>query len=62
MVLTINNPVALNRSQTYTLIQTTGGVAGAATLDTELPSGWKLVLRDNALLLISEGGTLFMFR
>ena len=62
MVLTINNPAALNRSQTYTLIQTTGGVTGAATLDTELPSGWKLVLRDNALLLISEGGTLFMFR
>jgi hypothetical protein len=32
------------------------------TLATDLPSGWKLVRRNNALLLLSEGGTLLFLR
>jgi len=62
MFVTINNPEALVRSQTYTLIQTTTGISGNATLETDLPSGWKLVRRNNALMLISEGGTVMMLK
>ena len=60
--MTINNPEALDRAQTYTLIQTTTGITGMPTLATDLPSGWKLVRRNNALLLLSEGGTLLFLR
>jgi autotransporter-associated beta strand protein len=62
MVLHLNNPEALVRSQTYTLIQTTGGVTGVPTLDTPLPSSWKLILRDNALVLMADSGTVLMMR
>jgi hypothetical protein len=62
LVVTINNPGALDRAQTYTLIQTTTGITGMPTLATDLPSGWKLVRRNNALLLLSEGGTLLFLR
>ena len=62
MTVQINNPEALERSQTYILIQTTAGVTGLATLETDLPSGWKLVRRDNALMLISEGGTVLLLK
>ncbi|MBP7638611.1 MAG: hypothetical protein KBA18_12100, partial [Kiritimatiellae bacterium] len=62
LIVTVNNPEALDRSQTYTLIQTTTGITGVPTLDTDLPSGWKLVRRANALLLLSEGGTVLLLR
>ena len=62
VVVTINNPEALDRAQTYTLIQTTTGITGMPTLATELPSGWKLVRRNSALLLLSEGGTVLFMR
>ena len=62
LTVQINNPGALERSQTYILIQTTAGVTGVPTLETELPSGWKLIRRDNALMLISEGGTVLFLR
>ena len=62
LILHINNPEALVRSQTYTLIQTSGGITGTATLDTPLPSGWKVVRRGNALLLFSEGGTRMLLK
>ncbi len=58
LLLHINNPESLVRSQTYTLIQATGGLTGVLpTPDTPLPSGWKVIRRGNALLLFSEGGT-----
>jgi autotransporter-associated beta strand protein len=62
MVLHINNPESLERSQIYTLIQTTGGVTGLPTLDTPLPSGWKVVRRGNALLLLRDAGTLILYK
>jgi hypothetical protein len=62
LIVTVNNPEALDRSQTYTLIQTTTGITGVPTLDTDLPSGWKLVRRNNALLLLSEGGAVLILR
>ncbi len=62
LIVTVNNPEALDRSQTYTLIQTTTGITGAPALDTPLPSGWKLVRRNNALLLLSEGGAVLLLR
>ena len=62
LLLHINNPEAFARSQTYTLIQTTAGVTGVPTLDTPLPSGWKLLRRDNALLLFAEGGTRLLLK
>ncbi len=62
MVLHINNPAALVRSQTYTLIQTTGGVTGVPTLDSPLPSDWKLLRRNNALLLYSDNSTRILLR
>ena len=63
MVLHINNPAALVRSQTYTLIQTTEGVTGALpALDTPLPSGWKVLRRNNALMLLAESGTTLKLR
>jgi autotransporter-associated beta strand protein len=63
MVLHINNPASLVRSQTYTLIQTTEGVTGALpALDTPLPSGWKVLRRNNALMLLAESGTTLKLR
>ena len=62
LIVTVNNPEALDRSQTYTLIQTTTGITGVPTLATTLPSGWKLVRRNNALLLLSEGGSVLLLR
>ena len=63
MVLHINNPESLVRSQTYTLIQTTSGVTGALPApDTPLPPGWRVVRRGNALQLIADGGTIIMFK
>jgi autotransporter-associated beta strand protein len=63
MVLHLINPEALVRSQTYTLIQTTGGLTGALpTVDAPLPVGWKVVRRGNALQLIADGGTLILFK
>ena len=62
LIVSVNNPEALDRSQTYTLIQTTTGITGAPALDTPLPSGWKLVRRNNALLLLSEGGAVLLLR
>jgi len=62
MIVRVNNPEALDRSQTYTLIQTTTGITGVPTLATTLPSGWKLVRRNNALLLLSEGGSVLLLR
>jgi hypothetical protein len=62
MVLHLNNPESLVRTQTYTLIQTTGGVTGLCTLDTPLSDGWKVVRRNNALQLLVEGGTLIIFK
>ncbi len=61
MVLHINNPEALVRTQTYTLIQTTSGVTGVSTTDAPLPPGWKVVRRSNALQLITEF-TLILFK
>ena len=62
LALHINNPELLVRSQTYTLIQTTGGISGIPTLDIPLPSGWKVVRHGNALQLLSEGGTLLFLK
>lgn len=62
MVLHLNNPESLERTQTYTLIQTTSGVTGLCTLDTPLSDGWKVVRRNNALQLLVEGGTLIIFK
>ena len=62
MTLHLNNPEALNRTQTYILIQTTDGVTGLPTLDAPLPSGWKLLRQNNALLLTMEGGTQLIIR
>jgi autotransporter-associated beta strand protein len=62
LMLHINNPESLVRSQAYTLIQTTAGVTGVPTLDTPLPAGWKVVRRGNAIVLFSEGGTLIRLR
>jgi len=58
MTIYINNPASLVRSQTYTLISTTGGITGTATLGTALPSGWKLLRNGNNLLLFSSRGLL----
>lgn len=60
--ITINNPGALERSKTYTLISTTAGISGTATLDTALPSGWKIRRDGNTLLLFAESGTVFKIR
>jgi len=62
MVLHLINPEALDRQQAYTLVQTTDGVTGIPVPDAPLPSGWKLVNRNNALILISEGGTVLIVR
>ena len=62
LTVSINNPAALERSQTYTLISTTGGITGTATLDTVLPSGWKLLRRGNDLLLFTTGGTILRLK
>lgn len=62
LLVSINNPAALERSQRYTLIRTTGGITGAATLDTELPSGWKLLRSGNDLLLFPSSGTLIKLK
>lgn len=62
MTLHLNTPEALDRHQTYTLIQTTGGVTGVPTPDAPLPTGWKVVRRGNAILLLAEGGTLLNLR
>ena len=57
LIVRINNPAALVRAQTYTLIRTTGGVTGTAALETALPSGWKLLRKGNDLVLFAESGT-----
>ena len=75
MILTILNPEALVRTQTYTLIQTTdglsgnpslnpstGGLSGTPTLNTTLPLGWKLVSSGNALVLLSDRGTVLLLK
>ena len=63
LLLHINNPASLVRSETYTLIQTTEGITGVLpTPDTQLPSGWKVVRRGNALQLLTEGGTIFLLK
>ena len=62
MILHINNPESLMRSQIYTLIQTSDGIIGDPTLDTPLPSGWKVFRKGNALILLSEGGTILFLK
>jgi autotransporter-associated beta strand protein len=62
LIVSVNNPAALERSQSYTLIRTTGGITGTATLGTALPSGWKLLRSGNDLLLFSSRGMLLELR
>lgn len=62
LIVNINNPGALERSKIYTLIQTTGGITGTPTLDSPLPDGWRVVVRGNTLLLLSERGTVFFLK
>lgn len=62
LVLHLNNPEALVRSQTYTLIQTTGEITGVPTSDQPLPDGWKAVIRGNALQLLSLNGTVIILK
>ena len=62
MIVRINNPESLVRSQIYTLIQTSEGITGDVTLDAPLPSGWKVFRKGNALILLSEGGTVLFLK
>ena len=62
LIISINNPEALVRSQIYTLIHTTSGVTGAATLATQLPAGWKLERDGNDLILAVARGTVLHLR
>ena len=62
LIIHINNPEALMRTQVYTLIRTTGGVTGKATLDTSLPAGWKLEPDGNNIILTIARGTVIHLR
>lgn len=62
MVVQINNPEALDRSQAYTLIRTTDGLTGLPTLASALPRSWKLLLRGKELRLVSDTGTFLILR
>lgn len=62
LTIHINNPEALVRAQIYTLIRTTGGITGSATLSPQLPKGWRLERDGNTMTLAIARGTVIHLR